>query len=322
MRVNRGLLYWGVLLVAIGGVLVAADLGLVPTTALTDILRLWPLAVIAVGLAIVVRRTRYSLPALLVAAAVPGLVVGAAFAAAPRFVDVCADVDGGAPISGSVARQGSFDRPADVSIRTGCGFLRVDTASGNEWRLAGQSGAGRVATVESSPRSLSLDLGLEGLDITDVGRDRWEVTLPTSEIDRLKLVVSLGGAEVALDDASIRRLEVTANAGRSTIDASTAAIDELSGAVNVGSLAIRLPAASDLVGSLEVGGGQALICPPPGLGLRITSDGFAEGVSVAGDHIEGSTWQNPEYATATHRADLRVHTTFGAVEIDPKEGCA
>lgn len=46
MRVNRRFLYWGILLVALGGVLVAADLGAVDTPALTDALRLWPLAII------------------------------------------------------------------------------------------------------------------------------------------------------------------------------------------------------------------------------------------------------------------------------------
>ena len=45
IRVNRRFLYWGVVLSAIGGVLVAADLGAVDTPTLTDALRLWPLAV-------------------------------------------------------------------------------------------------------------------------------------------------------------------------------------------------------------------------------------------------------------------------------------
>jgi len=34
-----------------------------------------------------------------------------------------------------------------------------------------------------------------------------------------------------------------------------------------------------------------------------------------------SNWQNPEYTSATHRADLRVSATFGAIEIDPIGGC-
>ena len=47
MRVNRRFLYWGLVLVAIGGVLVASDLGAIDTATLADVLRLWPLAIVA-----------------------------------------------------------------------------------------------------------------------------------------------------------------------------------------------------------------------------------------------------------------------------------
>ena len=59
MRLNRTLLYTGVFLVAIGSAVVAADL--LSTAALIDLLRLWPVAVIAIGLGIALRRTQLSL---------------------------------------------------------------------------------------------------------------------------------------------------------------------------------------------------------------------------------------------------------------------
>jgi hypothetical protein len=84
MRPNRTLLYAGVFLVAIGGAFTAADLGPLSTAALIDVLRLWPLALIAVGLGIALRRTQISLPSGLLAAAVPGLILGGAMALGPR----------------------------------------------------------------------------------------------------------------------------------------------------------------------------------------------------------------------------------------------
>jgi hypothetical protein len=84
MRLNRTLLYTGVFLVAIGLAFTAADLSPLGTTTLIDALRLWPLAVIAVGLGIVLRRTQISLASGLLAAAVPGLVLGGAMALGPR----------------------------------------------------------------------------------------------------------------------------------------------------------------------------------------------------------------------------------------------
>lgn len=84
MRSNRTLLFTGVFLAAIGAAVMVADLGALGTPALIDILRLWPLAVIAVGLGIALRRTQVSLASGLLAAAVPGLILGGAMALGPR----------------------------------------------------------------------------------------------------------------------------------------------------------------------------------------------------------------------------------------------
>jgi hypothetical protein len=319
MRVNRRFLFWGIFLVAIGGVLVAADLRAVDTATLTDTLRLWPLAVIAIGLSIVLRRTRLSLPGLLLAAAVPGLVVGGALAVAPRFVGDCGAR--GEPASVATT-QGTFDGPATVSVRSGCGSLNVKTAPGNGWQLGAGNTSGRTPRVSSSPGSLSIDATIDdGWGFLDSGRDAWDLTLPTSDLDGLSLVVFAGHARIDLPGARIGRLALTVNAAEMVVDASAASVADVSAVVNAGSLSIRLPAASDLVGSLRVGAGDIQICAPPGLGLRVTSNGTAEQVRVGGAQQHGSVWQSPDYATATHRADLRVSATFGAVDIDPIGGC-
>jgi hypothetical protein len=89
MRVHRALLYTGVFLVAIGGVLVAADASGVAGATIVDALRLWPLAVIAVGTGLVLRQSRFSLQGGLIAAALPGLVLGGVIAAAPAHLPDC-----------------------------------------------------------------------------------------------------------------------------------------------------------------------------------------------------------------------------------------
>jgi hypothetical protein len=320
MRVNSRLLYWGVVLVAIGGVLVAADLRAIDTSTLTEALRLWPLAVVAVGLSIVLRKTRLSLPALLLAAALPGLVVGAAFAVAPRFVGDCGFR--GEPVSIS-RTQGTFEGPATITVRTGCGTLNVSTAPGNAWHLdARTADAEQTPSIASSPRSLSIDGTTRHGNVFDVGREALDLTLPTSALDRLSMVVFAGKARVDLAGAQLRHLAVTANAAAVVIDASAASISDVSAVVNVGLLSIRLPAASDLTGSLRVGAGELRICAPPGLGLRITSSGTAGRLHVNDLKRDESEWQSPDYASAMHRADLRVHATFGAVEINPIGECS
>jgi hypothetical protein len=93
MRVNRGLLYTGVFLVALGGVIVAAELVAIDTFRLTDVLRLWPVALIAIGAALALRRTDLALPTGLLAAALPGLLLGGAIAVAPSVSIDCVQRD-------------------------------------------------------------------------------------------------------------------------------------------------------------------------------------------------------------------------------------
>lgn len=319
MRVNRRLLYWGILLVAIGGVLVAADLGAVDTPTLTDVLRLWPLAVMAIGLSLVLRRTRLSLPGLMLAAAVPGIVVGGAFAVAPRFVGDCGAR--GEPAS-VAATQGTFDGPAAVTLKSGCGSVYVKTAPGNGWQLDAGNTSGRAPKVDSSTTSLSID-GVSGdhAFLFDAGRDAWDVTLPTSELDGLSMTVFAGHASVDLPGAQIGRLALTANASEILVDASRASVANLSAAINAGLLSIRLPTDGDLTGSLRVGAGELQVCAPPGVGLRVSTSGFARQVTVDDLHQTGSEWQSLDYASAPHRADLSVSVNFGTVKINPIGGC-
>ena len=319
MRVNHRFLYWGIFFVAIGGILVASDLRAVDTPTLTDALRLWPLALVAIGLSIVLRRTRLSLPGLMLAAAVPGLVVGGALAVAPRFIGDCGAR--GEPAS-VASTEGTFDGPATVTVRSGCGSLNVKTSPGNGWQFDAGNTAGRTPKIDSSPQSLSIDAnGDNGPDFLDAGRDAWYLVLPTSDIDSVSLVVNAGRGQVALPGARINRLALTANAAEMLVDASAASVANLSAVINAGSLSIHLPADSDVVGSLRVGAGQLQICSPPGLGLRVTSRGTAEMVRVDGLQQHASEWQSPDYASATHRDDLSVNVNFGVVEINPIGGC-
>lgn len=84
MRLNRTLLYAGVFVAALGAALLIADVGAFGTPALSEMLRLWPLAVIAAGVGLVVRRTPLSLVGGLLAVALAGLLLGGILALGPR----------------------------------------------------------------------------------------------------------------------------------------------------------------------------------------------------------------------------------------------
>ena len=316
MRVNRTLLYSGIFLVAIGVVVVAADLGGVRTAVLVDALRLWPLAVIAIGLGLVLRRTRVSLAGGMLAAAAPGLLLGGALAVVPRVGDFCGLGD---VTTAAVTREGTFDGPASVSITTGCGALDLRTAPGPGWQLEARHTDGRGPLVVDSARSLSIE-AVDHDGWPGAGRDEWDLTLPANDVDGLTVVVNAGRGDIDLGLAQVDAMSVTANAADVSVDASAASIADLTGEVNFGRLSIRLPA-GDLEGSLEAGAGQIQICAPPELGLRVTSTESMGEVSVGGRHLGRSDYQSPNYASAAHRADLIVDVSFGAIEIDPIGGC-
>ena len=319
MGVNRRFLYWGVVLVAIGGVLVAADLGAIETTTLADVLRLWPLAIVAIGLSLVLRRSQLAVPALLAAALIPGLVVGSAFAIVPRFADACDVRD---QIQQVADESGSFDGPAAVSVRTGCGILRVTTADGDKWHVTARGSDADAPNVIANDQLLSVNVpgGLRWSPF-DGGRAAWDVTLPTSELREVRFAVFAADAHIDLPDAQIGKLDLTVNAARTVVDLSEAEVAELDATVNVSQLVLTLPSGNDLTGTFRTGASDLQICAPPGVGLRVTAKGNAEHVSVRGDEIDDSTWVSSNYRSATHHADLTVSTNFGAVDIDPIGGC-
>jgi len=319
MRVNRWFLYAGVFLITIGGVTVAAEAGALGTATLTDILRLWPLAVIALGAGLVLKRSRYSLPGGLAAVLVPGLVAGSAFAILPRFVGDCGARS--EPVAVATER-GAFVGPASVSVRTGCGGLNLRTAPGNGWQLDAGNSLGRAPSVEASGESLAIrSTAGHGWDALGGGRDRWDLALPAGEIEALTLVANANRSHLDLAGARIGALAVTGNAAEVVVDATSASVAELSAVMNTGLLSIHLPAASSLAGSIRLGGGQVQVCAPPGVGVLITTRGFGRQIVVDGVDQDGSSWQSSNYESAALRADLDVRVSFGTIDINPIGGC-
>lgn len=318
MTVNRRYLYWGVLLIALGGAVVAADADLVAESTIRDALGLWPLILIAIGVAIIVRQTRYSLGAWLVAAALPGLAIGGLFAAGPRLAIDCL-AEGRQPLE---TVSGQFDAPATVSVRAGCGSLHVSTEPGSGWRIEAADPATAVASIGASQNLLSVDAGSRGhwdgnLDRTTT----WRLTLPTSTIDELELTMNAGESTVDLDRASIGSLRLTTNAGETTVDASSAELRDLSATIDLGSMSILLPAGADIVGSLDVNLGELKVCLPGGLGLRVTQGDDLGEVTYEGRTQDHDAWQSPDYEQAAFRADLLVNVSLGSVEFNPIGGC-
>ncbi len=321
MAIHRRFLYAGLFLVAIGGVLVAADLTGVNDAWLREALRLWPLAIITIGLAIVVRRTSFALPAGVLAAVGPGLLFGGSMVAGPRVAFECGDA---AVPASTLERAGALSQWSTISLSAACGTSTITSAPGNAWRVSAGSTDGRVPEVTSDSVSLSIDSPGRGGRQLLLGdrREDWEVTIPTTPVDLLGITAHANSMVLALPGATIGVIAIEADASTLRLDATGATIDELSLELDFGSASILLPATRHLTGTLEVNVGSLRLCQPAGSGMSVAfaGDGPHE-VSVAGAPWASPTWTGGN-VLSSNQIELTVDATFGSVEINPIGGCA
>ena len=321
MPIHRRFLYAGLFLVAVGGVLVAANLTGVNEPFLREALRLWPLVILAIGLAIVVRRSRYAVPAGVLAAIGPGLLIGGGMVAAPRMTFDCSDA---AQPARAFQQDGVLADGASVSLSTGCGTATITTAAGSTWALSAGSTDGREPDVIAEPTSLSIDSPGRGGRQLLLGdrREDWDVTLPTTMAE-LAVAAHANTTTIALPGADIAILNIEADASTVRLDATGATLLELYAEVNFGSASITLPGTSRLVGNLTVDVGAIRLCVPVGVEatLKFLGDGPRD-VSVAGEPWTADQWTSSSAGRDLHQIDLDVEATFSSVDINPIGGCS
>jgi hypothetical protein len=317
MAINRRFLYAGIFLVALGGVLVAVDLSSVDTSALAGALRLWPVALVAIGAGIVLRRSRYALVAGVVASLIPGLVLGGGLAIAPEYASDCGTHG---DVIGNIADQGTLADGADVDVNVDCGSLALDTRPGAGWSMTSRTTGGRAPVVHATPQHLELSSS-GGEDWLGAGREQQGLTLPTSRIANLSVHLAAGQSSLALDGATIGNLRVVGNAADISIAANGATVETMDAKLEFGRLSVQLPQQGQYTGSFRVAAGELRICVPFFLGVHVDFSGSPRGVRINGLEANGSVWENEGYATATNRADLNVKVNFGSVVINPIGGC-
>ena len=317
MAINRRFLYIGLFLVALGGVLVAVDLSKVDTSALAGVLRLWPVALVAIGAGIVLRRSRYALVAGILASLIPGLVLGGGLAIAPEYASDCGTHG---DVIGNITDQGTLADGADVDVNVDCGSLALDTRAGAGWSMTSRTTGGRAPLVHATAQHLELSTS-GGEDWLDTGREQLGLTLPTSRIANLSVHLAAGQSSLLLDGATIGQLDIVGNAADISVAANGAAVEAMDASLEFGRLSVQLPQQGQYTGSFRIGAGELRICVPFFLGVHVDFSGSPRGVRINGLEANGSVWENEAYATATNRADLKVKVNFGSVVINPIGGC-
>jgi hypothetical protein len=296
MNIDRRTLYLGVFLIAAGGVLLAGQTGALDSASAAQAIGLWPLAFVAIGLALVLRGTRLGLAGGLVAAALPGLLLGGLVVAAP---DLSIDCGTDRPATYR-DYDGSFDGPAVVDLDLACGRLDLDTADGHDWLAhIGDDGWFEPIIESGSDRLFIRTTRRQPFDGGPWVGESWFLTLPRDIQLDLVATIAAGRADLDLTGATLRRivLDLAAASGR-----------------------LVLPDGRDLVLDLEVDAGELSVCVPDGLGLRVHQTSELSSVTLDGVERSAGTWETPGYSTATHRADVIISVNVGDIDIVTTEG--
>jgi hypothetical protein len=328
MRVNRGLLGWGVFFLVVGAVPLAARSGLVDPSVFDRAWQLWPLLLIGAGLGLVLARTRAAIVGGLVVAVTAGLMVGGLLvngAGGFAFGDGFGSCGGGTGTP-FADQRGTLGMDAEVAVTLDCGGLDLRAVDGDRWSIAGTSRDGRPPEIEAAGDSLTIvSPGRSGRVDLGAGGSDWTVELPRAARTSLDLSVNAGAANATLDGMRLDRVQASVNAGSASIDLGQAIeVSAFDGSVNAGSLAVTLPAAS-MTGTVSANAGSLAVCVPDGVDLRIRLGDNALGSNnfeEAGLVQDGAVWTTPGAGGGAPVIDLDASANLGSITLNPDDGCA
>jgi hypothetical protein len=325
MHIDRRPLRWGVFLIAFGLVPLAVQLGWLGRAPIVDAERLWPVALIAIGGAVILDRTRIAAIGTIVSSIVFGLLIGGVLSVGVGAIG-CPGTGG--PTSPATA-GGTLSGPAEVSITFDCGTSSVETTPGASWSISGRAAADHQPVIDAGPNSLHIRP--PQTDIFDIGGNRsdWNVQLPTDPIYDATFVVNASDTRLGLAGTRWSSLSLTANASTVRLDLSEAEGADLSATVNAGDLRIRLPGngttPGGVSGSITVNAGHVGLCLPAGGNLTITLSGVlsSNNFAAAGLIRDGNIWRtiNPAFNSGPDPVVLQITANAGTIELNPAGGC-
>ena len=247
MRVNRGLLGWGVFFIVAGSVPLLVQAGVLDPARVRQVWQLWPLILVGIGLGLILQRTRAAILGGLVVAATFGILVGGWFAVG--FVP--GSGFGACGIGGSndagrafPTQTGTLQASATVKLDLSCGDATITSATGSAWTVEGTSDDGTPPTITSDGDLLVQSPHHSGIDFGH--GSRWQVTLPSDGSVQLDLSANAGSIDAALGAMQVPNLSASVNAGSATIDmAEVTGLETLDISANAGSLSLTLPTPDD-----------------------------------------------------------------------------
>ena len=316
MRVHRGLLFWGLLFIPLGAIPLLVRANVIDPNVIGDAWRLWPLILIAVGLAIIIGRTRISIVATALVALILGTLGGVALSSGTDFISAATHCGSPNPSATALDRSGTLTGAATVRLNVNCGTLNVTTQPGSGWQLHA-SYDGQPPNVDASPSRLAVsspdDVSIHHEDLT--------VTAPTDGFDALDLATNAAASTVRLNGAKLSSVRAATNAGDLVLDAKGATVGRIDISTNAGQTRIALGPGS-LSGHVSVNAGSVELCVPPASALQIRSTDqftFSTNFAQRGLSRNGDSWTRA--GTGGDTIDLSIDGAAASLTLDPSGGC-
>lgn len=308
---RRRSFFWPIALIGFGALLLLSNMGLIPSTGWAILWRLWPVALIALGIDVLIGRRSVAgaiasgvLVLVLIGVAI-GLAVFAEqipvlveLARPPtlRFESVAYPLDG---VEHANVTLDYTSVPGYLSALDDSGnLIEADVAYRGELSFR-TSTSGRTANVTLD--SYTTGVNFNSFSIDDA-RARWDIQLsPRAELD----------------------LDLDAGSGRCNFDLSELTVNELTLDVGSGAVDLALPATSSFRGTIDGGSGALRIDLPDNVGLRVELDDGSGAFSpgnrlriVSGDEDDDSVWETGGFNNADYRIELTIDQGSGLVRID------
>jgi len=321
MRLDRRLVGWGVMFILIGAIPLAVQSGGLDGDLVGHWPEVWPLLIVAVGLSLVLHRTRAEWLGGFGVAAVVGIMGGGLLATGLGDVPRLSGC-GGSTAQPFAAQNGVVQPGGHVNVEFDCGTLHVGTMAGTGWTLAGNDAAPpRVDTTGNAVRIRSAD---QRDPFARRGNVSWQLGLPADTTLGLAVTINAGQGDLQLGAARLTSLDATLNAGSLT---ATLGPDAVGNAVNVtvnaGKATIATAAGSGAF-NLSMNAGSLEICVPQGSAVRVTWSGALASHdldSVGLTKVDDHTWTSSGFDPSAAHLELDVSANAGSFQLHVGGGC-
>ena len=327
MRIDRGLLNWGVFLIALGGVPLAVQQGWVDASVVSDLWRLWPLILVGIGLGLILRWTPIAWLGGAMVAGTFGLIFGALLGSGISGISsACVGVgEGGAETTRSGAAIGAAFA---LDVELSCGDLHLVRDEGQSWSIDATHSADTPPSVEATPGRLAVrqDFSSDAfLVFTQETRNDWRVGLPADAALSVTMTLNAGAATVDLGGGPVAVLEGTYNASDVDLDLSgTVSLTptRLDLTYNASSGRLALPA-GPIGGEVTLNASSLLLCLPLGTPVRLeyrSTLGSDDLGSIGFDETDG-VWTSPGYEAGSAGVELDIKSTVSSIDVEHAEVC-